>query len=441
MIGLAEAKSIAIWGYGREGHATYNYLKNKGIKANISIIADDEPSHIPGGCNVLVGAEGCAAIASGNFDLIIKSPGISLYRPEISIGKKAGSIFTSATNIWMQANPDAKTIVVTGTKGKSTTAKLIHHILCEIGMDGELAGNVGRPLMEIETPPEITVIELSSYQIADLEFAPTIAVGLNLYPEHIPWHGDIETYYSDKLRIFSLNPAPKALLNAHDAEIKKRLGNIKNAIWFNDASSYGVHDGAVYKENEKIISISETNLLGEHNLSNIACALSAVEIIAGDLSEKNETIKNAVASFIPLPHRLELLGEKNGVLYVDDSISTTPQSALAALRAFNENSKIIILGGQDRGLDYGELAKHLPMLDIKAILTIPDNGALIAAQVLEISPDINLIECESLAGAVEKAKEIAAPGDVVLLSPAAPSFGHFTDYTERGERFAKLSGF
>ena len=441
MMQPAEAKSIAIWGFGREGDATYNYLKQLGISAVITIIADDTPSNVPGGCNVMVGAEGIAAIASGDFDLVIKSPGISLYREEISAGKKAGSVFTSATNIWMRANPNTRTIVITGTKGKSTTAKLVHHVLCELGMDAELAGNVGRPLMEIKTPPEITVIELSSYQIADLELAPTIAVGLNLYPEHIPWHGDIETYYSDKLRVFSLNPAPTVLLNAADIEIKKRLGGVKNALWFNDASSYNAHDGGVYKKTEKIISAADGKLLGEHNLSNIACALSAVEIIVGDLSDKTETIKKAVASFAPLSHRLELLGEKDGVLYVDDSISTTPQSALAALKAFGENPKIIILGGQDRGLDYAELATQLPKLGIKAVLTIPDNGALIAKQIREISPDTNLVECDSLDLAVNKAKEIATAGDVVLLSPAAPSFGHFTDYAERGERFAGISGF
>ena len=443
MTGLADAKSIAIWGYGREGRATYNYLKNKGIKADISIIADDEPNDAPDGCNVLVGVAGCDAIAGGNFDLIIKSPGISLYRPEIPAGKKAGSIFTSATNIWMGANTDAKTIVITGTKGKSTTAKLIHHILCELDINAELAGNVGRPLMEIEHPPEITVIELSSYQIADLEFAPTFAIALNLYPEHIPWHGDTETYYSDKLRIFSLTPAPKALLNAHDAEIKKRLGGIKNANWFNDASSansYNAHDGGVYKGKNEIIDGIETRLMGEHNLSNIAAALAAVEMIIGDLSEKTEIITKAVSNFVPLPHRLELLGQKEGVLYVDDSISTTPQSALAALDAFKGNTKIIILGGQDRGLDYGTLAKQLPEQNVRAVICIPDNGALIAKQIREISPGINLVECHSLDAAIKTAKEIAVAGDVVLLSPAAPSFGHFIDYADRGKSFATLAG-
>ncbi|MCK4940046.1 MAG: hypothetical protein KAR80_07080, partial [Rhodospirillaceae bacterium] len=322
----AEAKSIAIWGFGREGRATYNYLKNQGINAAITIVADDAPTtiNVPDGCDVLTGANGTGAIANGDFDLVIKSPGISLYRGEISAGKKAGSIFTSATNIWMGANPDAKTIVITGTKGKSTTAKLVHHILCELGINAELAGNVGRPLMEIETPPEITVLELSSYQIADLEFAPTFAIALNLYPEHIPWHGDTETYYSDKLKVFSLNPEPQALLNANDNEIKKRLGGIKSAIWFNDASSansYNAHDGGVYKGKNKIIDGIDTRLMGEHNLSNIAAALAAVEMIIGDLSEKTEIITKAVSNFVPLPHRLELLGQKEGVLYVDDSIS------------------------------------------------------------------------------------------------------------------------
>lgn len=269
---LKTAKTIAIWGYGREGVATYEHLKKIGVSAVISIVSDEAPDTAPDDCKILTGQSGTKAIAGGEFDLVIKSPGISLYRGEIAEGKKAGTIFTSATNIWLQAHPSARTIAVTGTKGKSTTAKLICHILNELGTKSELAGNVGRPLMDISKPSEITVIELSSYQIADLEIAPEFAVILNLYPEHIPWHGDKETYFSDKLRILSLSPAAKALLNASDDEIKKRTGAVKNPNWFNEPSSYRAIDTAVYKGENKIITLDHTNLLGTHNLSKIGRA-------------------------------------------------------------------------------------------------------------------------------------------------------------------------
>jgi len=438
---LAEAKSIAIWGYGREGRASYNFIKRSGINAEITIISDDKIDDCPTDCALLFGKGGIDAIGAGKFDLIIKSPGISLYRPEISAGKKAGTYFTSATNIWLKNNPDARTIAVTGTKGKSTTAKLIHHILCEMGVVAELAGNVGRPLMEIESPPEITVIELSSYQIADLEVAPDIALALNLYPEHIPWHQSVEKYYSDKLRIFTIEPTPTAVLDANSKELKQRLGNLKNAIWFNSPSSYVAGDNGVYRGDIEIISKNDCPLLGKHNLSNIAAALCVVEIIVGTLANKVDEIKKAVSSFTPLAHRLELLGEKDGVLFVNDSISTTPQSALAALQSFGERKKIIILGGQDRGLDYAVLAEGLTKNNVKAALTIPDNGNLIARQLRNISPETNTIECTDLEDALNKAKQMAQSGDVVLLSPAAPSFGHFKDYAERGSRFGTLSGF
>ncbi|MDH5188411.1 MAG: UDP-N-acetylmuramoyl-L-alanine--D-glutamate ligase [Rhodospirillaceae bacterium] len=437
---LVEAKSIAIWGYGREGRATYNFIKQSAIGAKLTIISDDKFDDYPKDCAVLFGPAGTDAIGEGKFDLIIKSPGISLYRPEINTAKKAGTHFTSATNIWLAKNHGARTIAVTGTKGKSTTAKLIHHILCEMGIKAELGGNVGRPLMEIESPPEITVIELSSYQIADLEVAPDIAVALNLYPEHIPWHHNTENYYSDKLRIFTILPNPIAVLDATSAELKKRLGNLENVIWFNSPTSYSANDAGVYRGDLEIISKNDSPLLGQHNLSNIAAALCVVEIVMGDLSHKVDEIKKAILNFVPLPHRLEPLGEKDGVLFVNDSISTTPQSALAALKSFGDRKKIIILGGQDRGLDYTILAKGLAQNNVKAVLTVPDNGSLIARQLRDISPETNIIECTNLENAVNQAKQIASIGDIVLLSPAAPSFGHFKDYTERGDRFSALCG-
>lgn len=438
---LAEAKSIAIWGFGREGKATYKFLKLGNIDAKITIITDEETEGCPDDCDQLTGTNGTDAIASGTFDVVIKSPGISLYRAEINTAKKAGTYFTSATNIWLGKNRSVRTIAVTGTKGKSTTAKLIHHILSQLGINCELAGNVGRPLMEIITPPDVCVIELSSYQIADLEFSPEIAVALNLYPEHIPWHGSVEQYYADKLRIFSIPPSPKAVLNADNIELKKRLGNTSGAVWFNSPLSYFARADGVYKNDNKIISVNNTSLLGAHNMSNIAAAFCAVEIFLGDLATKITELKKAVASFTPLPHRLELLGEKNGVLFVNDSISTTPQSAVAALEAFEQRNKIIILGGQDRGLDYSTLGEYMNTHNVKTALTVPDNGPLIAMQLRLLSPKTNIIECNNLEHAVGVVSEIALGGDVVLLSPAAPSFGHFKDYTDRGDRFTALCGF
>lgn len=437
---VLNAGSIALWGFGREGRTTLDFLKNLGVSATLSIVTDDPTPDAPDGIEVLAGDAGRQAIAQGRFEVIIKSPGISRYRAEATNAAKAGSILTSATNLWLAENPGAKVLAVTGTKGKSTTAKLIEHLALGLGIDAELAGNFGRPLMEIETAPEMLVLELSSYQIADLEIAPAIVVILNLYPEHLPWHGDEETYFADKLRILDLAPAPKALLNRADENLLARLGEREDMIWFNDNAGIHATPKGIFFGDALALNADASPLLGQHNLSNLAGALAALQLADIDVAGNVKRIGEALSTFKPLAHRLQVLGEKNGVLYVNDSISTTPQSALAALNAFADRPKVLILGGDDRGLDFTPLASKLSAQNIIEVLCIPDNGPAIASAVRKASPDVKITECQSLEAATRHAQEIAPSGSVVLLSPAAPSFGHFKDYAHRGEAFGAALG-
>lgn len=437
---IVNAATIALWGFGREGRATFDFLKNLDTSAEITIVADEPPVDVPAGTQVLSGDAGVLAIAEGRFELIVKSPGISRYRPEAISATHAGSNLTSATNLWLEANPNANVLAVTGTKGKSTTAKLIEHLAKALGINTELAGNFGRPLMEITTPPELLVLELSSYQIADLEIAPQAVVILNLYPEHLPWHGDEETYFADKLRILDLNPAPKALINRADENLNARLDDRAGLNWFNDDAGIRAAPDGIYMFDARILDADASPLLGQHNLSNLAAALAALQMTGIDVPGQIKRIAAALSKFKPLPHRLQVLGEKDGVVYVNDSISTTPQSALAALQAFADQPKVLILGGDDRGLDFAPLISRLDQHNIIEVLTIPDNGPTIAAAIGQAAPEIKVSVCESLKAATERAQEIASAGAVVLLSPAAPSFGHFRDYAQRGEAFAGALG-
>jgi UDP-N-acetylmuramoylalanine--D-glutamate ligase len=387
------------------------------------------------------------------FEVILKSPGVSPHvgpsAAALSAARRAGARVTSATELWFGEQAGAVTVAVTGTKGKSTTAALIAHLLTAAGRRVALGGNIGRAMLDfvVEPPdplPEIWVLELSSYQIADLQARPTVALLLNLYPEHLDWHGQVESYFADKWKLTQPSPSgarPEiVILNGEDRESQARAGALPGAWRFNDPSAVHWRDGWIYDGPERLLAAARVPLAGEHNLSNLCAALTAVRAVGVEPAE----VVPAVESFQPLPHRLSLLGMRGGLLWVDDSISTTPQSAQAAVEAFPGRSITLLLGGYERGLDYGELARYLAHRPVERVITVPDSGPRIAHAVREArgsraEPD--LFEAQDLAEAVEQARSRTPPGGVVLLSPAAPSFGRFRDYRARGARFAQLAGF
>lgn len=435
-------RRVALWGLGREGWTTLRAIRRVHAELDLTIL-DDRPLGDEtlatladiGGVRTVFG-NGVAA-ALHEHEVVIKSPGIPLRRPEIEAARAAGTVVTSATRIFFAERPDVPAIAITGTKGKSTTASLTAHLARAAGLRTELRGNIGRPLLDPpEEEPELWVIELSSYQTADLETDPRVAVLLNLYPEHLDWHGDVETYYLDKLRLFAHQRRGVAVLNREDLETRHRAEHFHHPIWFNDKTGFHVADGFLRRGGEKLLALDDIPLPGAHNHSNLCAALTALEAFGGDAA----SLAGHVATFRGLPHRLEILGERDGLLFVDDSISTTPQSALAAVDAFAGQPVTLLLGGHDRGLDYGELARGLVARMIHAVVTLPASGGRIAevvrmARGSEEKPKI--AEAENLDDAVEKAREVTPRGGVVLLSPAAPSYGAFRDFTERGEAFAQ----
>ncbi len=390
---------IAIWGYGREGRSSLIHLQGLYPDAEFTVI-DDLPQTIEG-VRTLVGED---KIAEGAFDLVCKAPGVSLYKPAVKAAKDKGTVFTSATNLWFERYPKAKKLVVTGTKGKSTTASLIHHILEFNGYKSMLAGNIGVPLIMAEPGADISVLELSSYQIADLAHAPDAAIILNLYPEHRDWHGSTEQYYSDKMRIAEISENTKIVTN----EDLTRRRNV--------ASYHEVPPDARLPEFFK----------GAHNRRNLGAALEALWQMGFKISDLN----GALDSYKPLPHRQEVVADIDGVRWINDSISTVPEAAMAALDMHPDKTVTLILGGQDRGQDYKALAAHIKLHGKVRVLTLPDNGARIAN-------DMDCVPCATLEEAVKKAAATPS-GGVVLLSPAAPSYGHFKNFEDRGEQFRKL---
>jgi UDP-N-acetylmuramoylalanine--D-glutamate ligase len=374
------------------------------------------------------------------FDLLVRSPGISPYRTGIRHAIAAGVTVTTASSLWFAAHRGQRTVCVTGTKGKSTTSALLAHLLAASGFTVRLAGNIGKPLLDCDDRDvDWWVIELSSYQLADLEAEPGMAVILNLSPEHLDWHGSAEVYRRDKLRLVTLAGERPVVSNAADPLLRSELAGKSNVRWFNDAGGIRAVGRRLFDGDRELEIRLPAGLPGAHNLSNVAAALTA----AREIGVAPDDALGSVATFRPLPHRLQLLGERSGVRFVNDSISSTPVAMVAALEAYEGQSVTLIVGGLDRGLDWAPYMQAIAAMTPLAVIGVPDNGPRIVAAMrgADIRPPLGLHEVADLGAAVAVAVRITPASGVVLLSPGAPSFPRVRDFRDRGRQFAALCGF
>ncbi|HEX4109016.1 MAG TPA: UDP-N-acetylmuramoyl-L-alanine--D-glutamate ligase [Solirubrobacteraceae bacterium] len=433
---------VGIWGAGREGLAALAALTRRGGATSVLVYSEDPED--PGleqarvaGATIAAGAQSWRELT--RCEVVIRSPGVSLYRDEVAELRALEIPLTTGTNLWFSENEHVDTIAVTGTKGKSTTAALIAHLLRAAGEEALLAGNVGRPLLDRlgdGGAGTAWVLELSSFQIADLEHAPRIGVLLNLFDEHLDWHGDADRYHADKLRLFALQPPCTAVLCGADAGVVGLARPAGETVWYGTEQTLHVRDGAVWDGARRLKPPLRTPLLGAHNLLNLCAALTVLRLrghVAG-------LAPGALESFKPLPHRLQLVGEHEGVRFVDDSISTTAQSTIAALAAFPGTPVALIAGGHDRGQDYTELAREIRAHGgVRAVAALPVTGPRLLAALQAAGADgPDLREARDLPDALAFARAALGGAGVVLLSPAAPSFGAYRDFEERGEHFATL---
>ncbi len=412
---------IALWGFGREGQATLQFLNHHAPQARITIIDKSKPLSLPVNAAWHDDIDGARLIAEGLFSVIIKSPGISLYRPELREAESKGTRILSGTNMWFEHYPQAKTIAITGTKGKSTTSSLIYHALKKKGFHCAFAGNIGTPLLSTAPGQDVTVMELSSYQIADLHHAPSVGVVINLYPAHGDWHGSNEQYFQDKMRLIDLCQAHQRpiIVWKDDPVLYKKVAGLDNVQFFSD---------------QDFLPPLPPSLDAPHLRLNVSAAIQACRAFG-----IQDSWNDVWDDFKPLAHRQERLGEKNGVLYVNDSIATIPESTIAALEVFKDHPIYLILGGQEKMQDSENIIQKIRTLKNIHVLTIPDNGSRYAH--LLHHHGIQVTECDDLATAVTSAESIAVKGGVILLSPAAPSYGRFKNFEDRGDQFRKLAGF
>ena len=438
-----ESRDIAVLGAGREGLAAWRWLRQHFPEKCITIYDElaarqELAEQLSGPKDRLV--TGPFEVSSlQKHDLLIRSPGISPYRSELIELRELGVPFSSATNLWFAQHPDAKTICITGTKGKSTTSALVAHLLNSAGCAVRLAGNIGQPLLNCpDIGVEWWVIELSSYQLVDLQARPDIAAILNLTDEHLDWHGSSRVYRHDKLRIASLASDAPLIANHADEQLLEYLAERKNVCWFGAEDGFHVSDNELWHDRQRIGPVPRQSLPGPHNLANLAAALTIVE----QAGYKIENLAHCLGSFTGLPHRLQSCGHRNGISFVNDSLSTTPVATVAALEALEGERVILLVGGMDRGVDWRPLMPHMKEHLPFAVVCLPDNGAGIARVMneSELDPPGGVHCTASLEEAMSLAAGLAIAGDTVLLSPGAPSFPRFRDYEERGRQFTELAG-
>lgn len=445
---LNKIRSILILGYGREGRSVHRYLYRRYPNLKIGIADQNkiEPE-IKAGVNLHLGRGYLQSLK--DYDLIVRSPGIALQTPEIQRAKATGKIITSATKIFFAKCP-GMTIGITGSLGKSTTSSLIATILTREYPDVRLAGNIGVPMLDrLEGANEKTifVLELSSFQLEDLDRSPHIAVLLNIVPEHLDRHQTFANYVRAKSNIINhqnrknfvvFNPQHQVLTEltatVRSQKINFTLGHQPNSLCF-------FRQGKIFIRKEKqtipLIERKKIPLLGEGNTENAMAAISVALILKVPLAK----IREALVSFKPLEHRLEYVGKYQRIKFYNDSISTVPESAIHALKALGDQVETLIAGGYDRGLDFSPLARFLTKTKVANLILFPPSGKRIWQAVTKLVPQSKCPRkfiVSSMEEAVEIAFRATSPGKICLLSPASASFGLFRDYRERGELFKKL---
>ncbi len=423
---------IAIAGYGLEGEENYKYWAALGGH-DITIVDESEtPSRVlPEGVPTLLG-EGVFEKLQG-FDMVIRTAGLSPFRI-----KTNGKIW-SATNEFFEKSP-AKIIGVTGTKGKGTTASLIASIFEAAEKKVWLVGNIGVSAIEaLERigSEDIVVFELSSFQLWDLERSPHGAVALFMEPEHLNIHTDMEDYVNAKSHIHSYQAEGDVFVYHPTNRYVRTITGTNNqakTIRYGIPDDGGVYDrDGLFLQNAEIICPTDAvQLLGTHNIENACAAITMAR--AYDPSIAPFIIEKGLRSFTGLPHRLKFVREVGGVRYYDDSIATTPSSAIAALGAFSQ-PKVIILGGSSKGSDFSTLAQVLLQHDVQALL-IGDEAQTIASACDAVGfKKYEKIDNADMTSVVTRSRELAKSNSVVLLSPASASFGLFKDYVDRGNQF------
>jgi UDP-N-acetylmuramoyl-L-alanine---L-glutamate ligase len=438
-----EGKSVAVWGTGREGRAAVTAIAPHQPARLMAV--DDSANYLSTPWEGELAA--LAPLAGGDHafgalvaaDVVVRSPGVPSTHPWMTELRSRGVTITGGSALWMAEHAD-RTVGVTGSKGKSTTSAMISHLLAAVGRANVFGGNIGVPLLDLP-PADLYVLELSSYQCADLTDSPRVAVVTALFPEHLDAHGGEREYYRDKLNILAYGPE-LIVVNGADERLMGELTNARDAhgwapvaVGTPDSRFRIESDEWVYASDVRLFRRDTLRLRGRHNGCNLCVALAVLDGMGVDVIDQRAVLEKAVEAFEPLPHRLTEIEDPSGLTFVDDTLSTSPYATIHAIDAYEGRPLTVLVGGNDRGVDYAPLRHHLAEKEIR-VIGLPDSGPRILAELTGL-PGVRLESAEDLGAAVKRARELTPSGGVVLLSPGAPSYGRFRNFEHRSEVFAQ----
>jgi UDP-N-acetylmuramoylalanine--D-glutamate ligase len=459
---LAElrGKRVLILGFGREGRSTLRFLQERVPDASLGVadrrapdqMSDEEQALLATlpPQDVTLGPAYLDAVA--RFDVVVRAPGLPPDAPPLQEARVRGARVTSLVNLFFDVAP-GRIVGVTGTKGKSTTTNAIATVLRDGGLDARLGGNIGIPLLACldgATDTIVFVVELSSFQLSDLERSPNVAVVQNVVREHLDYHGTFEKYVEAKANIARHQGADDTIIYHGDYEIPRAIA----ARSAGARLAFGLHPGPdaacfvddgwlVHREDgavTPILPVTDVPLTGAHNTINVMPSIVVGRLFGIDPA----SIADSIRSLSALPHRMQLVHAWEGRQFYNDSLSTVPEAAMAALAALGDRPTVLLAGGHDRGQTWSELAEAIVRTNVTAVVLLPrgDRALLTAierAATRAGRPAPALLSAESMSEAVRCAIDASEPDSAILLSPAAASFGAFRDYEDRGNQFLEAA--
>lgn len=396
------------------------------------------------GVNMILGEHYLDKINSGT-DYVFKTPGVRVDVPALIEAKNNGAVITSEMELFFEVCP-AKIIAVTGSDGKTTTTSLIYDMLKRAGYTCHLGGNIGHPLLsEAEgiKPDDMVVVELSSFQLHTMKRSADIAVVTNVTPNHLDWHTDFEEYANSKKAAFAYQSKNGRVVLNYENDVTRGFGvGLERAVYFSSKTElkdgYSLRNNMIVRSKdgveENVLDIGTIYIPGMHNVENYMAAAAAVEGLVRD-----DVIRETAVEFKGVPHRIEFVRELDGVKYYNDSIASSPARTTAGLLSFGDEKVILIAGGYDKKIPFDDFGKvvndHVKKLVLVGLTSEKIENAVRAADNYN---NLSIYRCSEFEEAVNKAREVAGNGDIVILSPACASFDLFKNFEVRGDTFKDI---
>lgn len=455
-VGRLRNRRVGVWGTGREGQAVIRLAL--GLGAEVHVVQDPPFSgdhgagheHGAHAAPIRIGSSELsvrdpAALDEMKIDVLVVSPGVSRYRPEVDRLRTLGVEITSATAMWLEDFGARSVIGITGSKGKTMTSVLTALALESTGASVGLGGNIGTPVIDFYETPECDayVIEVSSFQGAEVTVSPRVGILTLLAPDHLDWHGSYDRYVADKMNLFAHRTDLELAVNSRSNEAVTATADVSISSRIAGRHLYGA-EGEVRVSGTGIAIDGEIDprltgvaLRGRHNLDNLCGAITGTRLLTGRLPDLG-ALAASISSMRPLPSRLATIAKADGVEFVDDALASNPAGTIAALEAFDGRRICLIAGGHDRGASFAGLTRTLGAMGNVTLVCIGDAGERLAGELTAMSSTVRCLSARTVGEAVDAAVRSLEGGEgVVLLSPAAPTPSTQGTYLDRSDEFRR----